>query len=215
MSVSRTDELLASADYQPLLQNLKKIVEAGAQRKLFPGQHQGLEEIIRIVADLYYVVPPGVAKYLSFITRIAEIGAPLTRVIEILEDERCRDWVLLCLEGRGLQRLNRQEVPARYEGLLVDLHKIACRVPPPRIAKRGRGKPKKSDDLEKIVELLGLYWKETTGKPMTRNWHRREPINPAMMFVHAVIGFIDAKRLDELPTVTRTVAEAKRDKQIL
>ena len=35
------------------------------------------------------------------------------------------------------------------------------------------------------------------------------------MFVHAVIGFIDAKRLDELPTVTRTVAEAKRDKRIL
>jgi hypothetical protein len=209
---SRTDALLASADYQPLLQGLEGVIEAEAKRKLCSRERQELEDMIRLVADLYYTVPLAISEWQSSINRLAEIGEPLTRVIEILEDERCRDWVEAPLRR---QRLDRQAVPARLEELLIGLKEIARRVPSRRSAKRGVGKPSKSGDLEKIVELLGCYWKKTTGKRLSRNWHGREPVNPAMRFVHSIIGFIDPKRLDELPAVTRTVVEAQRDERIL
>jgi hypothetical protein len=213
---SRTDALLAGTHYQPLLQRLKEIIETEAKRKLCSKERRELEDMIRLVAVLYYDVPLAISEGRSLLNHISELAEPLMRVIERLEDEQFRDWVFLCVEAPlGPQRLDRQAVPARFENLLIDLRKIARRVPLRPSAKRGVGKPSKSGDLEKIVELLGFYWEKKTGKCLTRDWHGHEPVNPAMMFVHSMIDFIDAARLGELPTVTRTVVEAKRDKRIL
>jgi len=205
-----TEALLASP---ALLQKLEAIVEKQIKRKLCERERQDLEGTIRAVAGLYYVAGPGLAKFFSWFDSFRGFHGSLAQIIAKLEQEP--EWAVHCLKDPlGSHRLDEQTAKLQYANILVGLRKIARRVPAPASAKRDRGKPPKSGDFEKIVELLAIYWKQTTGKPITRNWYRHEPANAAMRFIHTAIGFIDADRLNELPHVTRTIVEAQRDRAL-
>lgn len=206
----RIQALQARADYLPLLQRLKKIIETETKKTLRPVDCQELESCVFDVV-CHFEAAENVHALLSRYNLLHELAAPLTRMIEILEDERVRDWVFLCLEAPlGPQRLDRQAVPARLENLLVDLRKIARRVPAPP-AKRSPGRPVTSGGLYGAVKLLALYWEQLTGKRFTQYWHsdarrhNRAPANNATQFVHAVIRFIAPERLRSLPKMTEWI----------
>jgi hypothetical protein len=186
---------------EPLLQRLEVIIERETHKELCPEKRRVIEDMIGTLADTYRIdFAAELTKVETFSDRLAELTAPLPRQIEMLEDEQVRAWAI---HGLGGLRLDERQ----YEDLLLGLRKLARRAPPPRPSTKRRGRPPKFDSLETVVLWLVRLWRKMTGKRATRNWHGREPANHAMMFVHAVVGFIDAKRLDDLPAVTRKVLE--------
>jgi hypothetical protein len=215
-SPSRTKALLASPTYPALLQGLEVIIEIEAKRKLCPKERQELDDMIRLVADLYYNVPLRLSELHAFLNGLRGLAAPLARAIEILEANR---EGFINLLGRhavvgdansvqeAISTIRKQEV-SRYEIFLSIAREIAActgRLP----QKRDRKQAPKSDDLKTMVGLLALYWKQMTGKRITQDWQDRIPLTSATQFVHAVVGFIDVEALNKLPYVTRLVAEAQ------
>lgn len=191
----------------PLLQKLKDIIKAETKKSV---ERQELEECIFNSFDSFEAPQ----KFLNQLSRMTvhELSEPLKRVIEILEQEANREWIVGVLGGRetGVRslRINRRTI-ARYERLLGDLHKIA-RWKPPRPAKPRPGRPSKSDALYGPVKLLAHYWERLTGKSFKQYWHKGAPANNATLFIQTVIDFIAPQLLRSLPKMTELIVTERR-----
>jgi len=97
----------------------------------------------------------------------------------------------------------------RYEALLGDLDAIARALPPPP-ARRGKGRPSKTEDLFALADRLATYWEQMTGQPFKQAWHNGEPTTLAALFVFDVVKFIDPKLVVKLPKVTEKVVANRR-----
>jgi hypothetical protein len=203
---------LASADYKPLLQGLEKIVKTQTNKTFRPVDRELMEFTIRSAIMLYDGL--NFSADLAARSTLHDLAVPLARVIDILEHEANYDNIFVALGAPAMlamspdQRAVKQAI-ARYENLLDDLHKLARGVPPPP-AKRGKGKPAKANDLLAVVDVLAPYWERATGKRFTQDWHKGAPVTPATQFVHAVVCFIDPKRLPGLPKVTERIVAERR-----
>jgi hypothetical protein len=209
---TRTEALLAGADFEPLLDSLEKHVAAAATRSFGPVDRQVLRSIIVEAAMMY----EGTRYFADEASRctLHELAEPLARVIQLLEHDANRDDVFVALGAPAALALSPdqravEEAVARYEILLRDLDKIARAVPQPP-AKPGPGKPSRTMDLHALVERLADYWERATGQRFTQHWLKGAPLTPATEFVHAVVRFIDAERLGALPKVTERIVTKRR-----
>jgi hypothetical protein len=207
---TRTEALLASADFEPLLDRLEKFVADEARKTFRPPDREVLRSIISMHAMAY----EGSRFMTDEVSQrtLHQLAAPLARVIELLQFEANLSDVLVALGAPVMlaispdQRSVEQAV-ARYVALLRDLDKIARAVPSPPT--RGRGRPPRKN-LREMVERLADYWLSATGKQFSQHWHKGEPVNRATQFVHAVVNFIDSESLVALPKVTEKVVTKRR-----
>jgi len=206
---ARSQALNVRGDYKPLLKKLEDIVENETKRSL---DRQVMELTVRGAIALY----DGLRFSADLASRstLHELAAPLARVIAILKHEANCDSILVALGAPDTLAMSQDQTAVRlaltrYENLLDDLNKIASRLPPPP-AKRGKGKPTKANDLLALVDKLAPYWERATGKRFTQGWHKGTPVSPAAQFVYAVVGFVDPRRLPELPKVTERIVTERR-----
>jgi hypothetical protein len=215
----RTQAIQSRAEYRPLLQKLKKIIEDETKKTLRPVGCQDLESCVFDVVGLFEANQKA-SDWLSWFAAAHDLAAPLARVIELFEQELTRDWIVAALGPSRPHRGQNQpldDVPndlqeialERYRSILSDLHKIARRVPTSP-ARRGRGRPATSGGLYAPVRMLARYWEKLTGEHFTQYWHKGDPANNATLFVHAVIGFIEPERLRSLPKITELIVAERR-----
>jgi hypothetical protein len=207
---TRTETLLGSADYKPLLEKMERIVETETKKAFRREDRELLEFFIRTAASVY----EGVQVEEASRPTLYELGAPLATVIKILERETNYCDLLVALGAPVMLALSPDEqslkrAVARYEDLLDCLHKIASAVPSPP-GRRGKGRPKETNALRDAVVLLATYWERATGERFHQYWHKGVPIAASAQFVHAAIGFIDPERLHALPKVTERVVTERR-----
>jgi hypothetical protein len=218
--LTRTEALLASADYRPVLKRLEKTVEDERGSPLRPVDRVVLEQtIVRVIA--VYDGTRFLADLASFIT-LHELREPLARVLEILRHEANYDDIFVALGAPAMLALSPDQpavdrAVARYENLLDYIDAIARSVPPPP-AKRPRG-PQPAKDLRALVDRLAEYWERTTGHQFKQDWHREssgglpKPETAATEFVYEVVKFIDASRLGALPKMTEDIVKERRKKR--
>jgi hypothetical protein len=208
---TRTEALLASAEYKPLLKRLREIIEKAKGSPFLPIDKTVLEgTVVRVVA-----VYDGTQYLADLASRSTfhDIREPLARVVEILKHEANRDDVVVALGAPVMLALSPDQpavdrAVARYENLLDCLDAIDRAVPPPP-AKHPRG-PQPAKDLRALVERLAEYWERATGRPFRQDWHRSkgappQPETAATEFVYEVVKFIDASRLRKLPKITESI----------
>ena len=215
--LTRTEALLASADYRPLLKRLEKFVEDESGSPLRPVDRVVLEHTIVGVIAVYH----GTRFLADLASRITlhELRKPLARVLEILRHEANYDDIFVALGAPAMLALSPDQpavdrAVARYENLLDYLDAIARAVPPPP-AKRDPGR-QPAKDLHALVERLAEYWERATGRPFKQDWHREskgappKPATAATAFVYEVVKFIDASRLGALPKMTEGIVKKRR-----
>ena len=142
-----------------------------------------------------------------------ELPEPLSRVIELLSDERNEYRLIKELSADADAQCDVGMLSDRFYDLVRELDKIRL------VALRAhvsvpRGRPK-AKDLYDLVESLAEYWEEAADQPFTQDWHPEggipKPVSKGAIFVYDVTEYIDPKRLPELPNVTRKVVTKRRE----
>jgi len=214
---TRTDALLASAEFEPLLRRLEIILDTERACPLTVIDRAVLEQTI-ITAIAVYDGTQFLAELASRST-LHQIREPLARVVEILKHEANYDDIFVALGAPVMLALspNQRAVDQaieRYENTLDALDDIA-RALPPTPAKRGPGR-QPAKDLRALVEYLADYWKQVVGRPFKQDWHRESSIGPkkpttnAAAFVYEVVKFTDASRLGAVPKMTESIVKNRR-----
>ncbi len=190
-----------------------RIVERSTEGPLDARRRFFLAQRIMVTIGVYHGTQ--LMDMLSRKQNIDEIAKPLAEVIEKLQEKANIDVVLVALGAPAMLIASPdqdafQKAIAEYQIILRGLRKIAANMPA-SAAKRGRGRPR-ALDLHALVERLAQVWNTFTGKPFKQLWHRQrgvyEPLTESVQFIHSIVEIVDAKRLKELPTITkRIVAE--------
>jgi hypothetical protein len=151
-----------------------------------------------------------------------EIREPLDQVIQNLSRDENLSQVLAALgapahtptaDARAAHDAASAAARAQLAIALDVLKKVRNGAPEP--PKLERGRPAKQR-LDAVIDVLVQEWERVTETAFTQSWHtdehgRRVPNSLGAQFVYEIIGFIDEKRLPDVPGATeRIVTERHR-----
>jgi hypothetical protein len=206
------EQLMNSAELEPLLDRLATYVGDEAEKAHFLVDREALGDIVLMAALAYEGMRFSADKASNSI--LHELKAPIDRIRQLLICDDNYGEVLVALGApvmlaMGPDREAVDRATERHDTLLNTLDDIA-RALPPLPPKREAGRPSKTHDLRYMVGTLAERWEAWTRLRFKQYWRNGKPGNNATKFVFDIVEFIAPERLKELPEVTEKIVHLRR-----